>query len=108
MIIVHSRSNLDLTAFIRRIWPDLQDWGHGVGRERVARRVRFLRLVAQLQRRKRPVDQGQRLESAIAPNTQDRAFTATAPNRKRVADFTCVWTPEGWLYIAEPGARQST
>ena len=50
--------------------------------------------------RKRPVDQGRRLESAIAPNTLDREFTATAPNQKWVADFTYIWTSEGWLYVA--------
>ena len=41
-----------------------------------------------------------RLESSIAPNTLDREFTATAPNQKCVADFTYVWTTEGWLYVA--------
>jgi putative transposase len=46
------------------------------------------------------VDQGERLESAIAPNTLDRDFTATAPNQKWVADFSYVWTAEGWLYVA--------
>jgi len=88
------------TYGVRRIWPDLNDWGHGVGRERVARLVRALQLVAQPKRRKRPVDQGERLESAIAPNTLDREFTATAPNEKWVADFTYVWAGEGWLYVA--------
>lgn len=88
------------TYGVRRIWPDLKDWGHDVGRERVARLIRALKLVAQLKRRKRPVDQGQRLESAIAPNTLNRVFSATAPNQKWVADFTYVWTREGWLYVA--------
>jgi putative transposase len=88
------------TYGVRRIWPDLKDWGHAVGRERVARLVRSLKLVAQSKRRKRPLDQGERLESAIAPNTLDRAFTASAPNQKWVADFTYVWTREGWLYVA--------
>ena len=88
------------TYGVRRIWPDLKDWGHEVGRERVARLVRTLRLLAQPKRRKRPVDKGQRLESAIAPNSLDREFTATAPNQKWVADFTYVWTTEGWLYVA--------
>jgi putative transposase len=88
------------TYGVRRIWPDLNDWGHAVGRERVARLVRALQLVAQPKRRKRPVDQGERLESAIAPNTLDREFTATAPNEKWVADFTYVWAGEGWLYVA--------
>lgn len=88
------------TYGVRRIWLDLLDWGHDVGRERVARLVRSLKLLAQPKRRKRPVDKGQRLESLIAPNTLDREFTATAPNQKWVADFTYVWTSEGWLFVA--------
>ena len=88
------------TYGVRRIWPDLTEWGHAVGREGVARLVRSLGLVARLKRRKPPVDQGQRQESAIAPNILDRELTATAPNQKWVADFTYVWTREGWLYVA--------
>jgi putative transposase len=30
----------------------------------------------------------------------DRQFGAQQPNRKRVPDFTCIWTAEGWLYVA--------
>jgi putative transposase len=37
---------------------------------------------------------------AIAPNTLDRKFEASAPNQKWVADFTYIWTAEGWLYVA--------
>lgn len=95
-----SFADSDATYGVRRIWLDLLDWGHDIGRERVARLVRALKLVAQPKRRKRPVDKGRRLESAIAPNTLDREFTATAPNQKWVADFTYVWTSEGWLYVA--------
>ena len=29
----------------------------------------------------------------------DRSFEASAPNRKWIADFTYVWTAEGWLYV---------
>lgn len=36
----------------------------------------------------------------MAPNLLDRDFTATAPNQKWVADFTYLWTAEGWLYVA--------
>lgn len=88
------------TYGVRRVWPDLQDWGHAVGRERVARLMRSLRLVAQPGKRKQPVDKGRRLESAIAPNTLDRDFVATAPDQKWVADFTYIWTREGWLFVA--------
>jgi len=30
----------------------------------------------------------------------DRQFEASAPNQKWVADFTYIWTAEGWLYVA--------
>ncbi len=36
----------------------------------------------------------------LAPNLLDRAFEAAAPNRKWIADFTYLWTAEGWLYVA--------
>ena len=38
--------------------------------------------------------------AAVAPNVLDRTFEAPAPNRKWIADFTYVWTAEGWLYVA--------
>jgi putative transposase len=37
---------------------------------------------------------------SVAPNLQDRDFEATGPNQKWAADFTCVWTAEGWLFVA--------
>ena len=37
---------------------------------------------------------------AIAPNLLDRQFKATGPNQKWAADFTYVWTGEGWLFVA--------
>jgi putative transposase len=43
---------------------------------------------------------GERQASAVAPNVLDRTFEAPAPNRKWIADFTYVWTAEGWLYVA--------
>jgi putative transposase len=36
----------------------------------------------------------------LAANVLDRQFEAPAPNRKWVADFTYIWTAEGWLYVA--------
>ena len=34
------------------------------------------------------------------PNVLDRQFMANRPNQKWVADFTYIWTAEGWLYVA--------
>jgi len=45
-------------------------------------------------------DTGIRSSNAVAPNVLDRTFTAASANRKWVADFTDLWTAEGWLYVA--------
>jgi putative transposase len=47
-----------------------------------------------------PADTGPQGPSAVSPNVLNRQFDAPAPNRKWVADFTYLWTAEGWLYIA--------
>lgn len=36
----------------------------------------------------------------IAPNLLDRNFSANKRNQKWVGDISCVWTREGWLYLA--------
>ena len=38
--------------------------------------------------------------AGIAPNLLDREFQAEGPNQRWVADFTYIWTDEGWLYVA--------
>jgi hypothetical protein len=43
---------------------------------------------------------GCRQAGAVAPNVLDRTFEAAGPNRKWIAEFTYVWTAEGWLYVA--------
>jgi transposase InsO family protein len=37
---------------------------------------------------------------AVADNILDRQFTAEAPNQRWIADFTYMWTADGWLYVA--------
>ncbi len=46
----------------------------------------------------KPGDNGHR--AVIADNILERNFQADLPNRKWLADFTYVWTAEGWLYVA--------
>ncbi len=36
----------------------------------------------------------------IADNILDRDFAAERSNQKWLADFTYIWTAEGWLYVA--------
>jgi putative transposase len=61
--------------------------------------MRLQGLKSRPRRRRVPVDTGERCSSAVAPNVLDRAFEASSPNRKWIADFTYVWTAEGWLYV---------
>jgi len=60
--------------------------------------MQVLGLPARPRRRGLPKDEGTR--SRIADNVLDRQFTAEAPNQKWVADFTYIWTAEGWLFVA--------
>lgn len=55
-------------------------------------------LQARPRRRGLPRDTGER--ATISDNILDRAFEAAAPNQKWIADFTHMWTAEGWLYVA--------
>jgi len=73
----------DRTYGARRVWHDVLAEGLNCGLHRVERLMR---------------DTGQR--SAISGNILHRAFEAAAPNQKWIADFTYIWTAEGWLYVA--------
>ena len=90
----------DRTYGARRILGDVLAAGHVCGRHRIERLMRANALRARPRRRKLPADTGERSLHALAPNVLDRQFTATAPNQKWVADFTYIWTHEGWLYVA--------
>lgn len=82
----------------RRVWHDILAEGISCGLHRIERLMRQQGLRAKPRRRGLPKDHGER--SAIAGNVLDRQFTADRPNQKWVADFTYIWTAEGWLYVA--------
>ena len=90
----------DRTYGSPRVWRDLHEWGERVSENRVARLMGRAGLRARFKRRRQPTDSGARLEHTIAPNVLDRQFEATEPNQKWVADFTYIWTAEGWLFVA--------
>jgi putative transposase len=96
----HSCLSSDRTYGARRVWHDVLAHGHRCGLHRIERLMRAQALRARPRRRRLPVDAGQRHAAAIAPNVLDRQFQASGPNRTWVADFTCLWTAEGWLYVA--------
>jgi putative transposase len=83
-----------------RVWRDVRAWGHQTGEHRVARLMRKFKLVARPKRRRWPKDGGARPLHALAPNKLERRFEAVAPNTRWIADFTYLWTREGWLYVA--------
>jgi len=90
----------DRTYGARRVWHDLLADGVSCGRHRIEQLMRHAALRARPRRRRVPSDTGVRSTNAVAPNVLDRTFTASSANRKWVADFTYLWTAEGWLYIA--------
>src|SRR5438874_12555877 len=90
----------DRTYGARRIWHDMLAEGVSCGLHRIERLMRLQALKARPRRRRLPPDLGERQAAAVAPNVLDRSFEAPAPNRKWIADFTYVWTAEGWLYVA--------
>ena len=88
----------DRTYGSRRVWHDLLAEGLSCGLHRVERLMRLEGLRARPRRRSLPKDDGTR--SMIADNVLDRQFSAARPNQKWVADFTYIWTAQGWLYVA--------
>lgn len=90
----------DRTYGSPRVWRDLRAWGFFCGKHRVERLMSAAGLKARNKRRRLPIDEGVRAEHGIAANVLDRQFEATAPNQRWVADFTYIWTDEGWLYFA--------
>lgn len=98
---VHKSFELsDRTYGSPRVHRDLLAWGYACNLKRVARLMRVAGLKARHRRRRLPCDTGVRPENSIAPNLLDRQFEATVPNQRWVADFTYIWTGEGWLYFA--------
>jgi putative transposase len=90
----------DRTYGARRVWHDMIADGIASGLHRIERLMRLQGLRARPRRRRLPPDLGERQATAVAPNMLDRSFQAPAPNRGWIADFTYIWTAEGWLYVA--------
>jgi putative transposase len=90
----------DRTYGARRVWHDLLADGATCGLHRVERLMRKAALRARPRRRRLPSDTGDRSQAASVSNVLDRQFEAGAPNQKWIADFTYLWTAEGWLYVA--------
>ncbi|GHO97563.1 transposase [Reticulibacter mediterranei] len=82
-----------------RLQVELRDQGRQVSRKRVARLMREAGLCAK-RRRRRVLTTRRDATHPVAPNTLNREFTATEPNKKWVSDITYIPTKQGWLYLA--------
>ncbi|WP_134800515.1 IS3-like element IS600 family transposase [Shigella flexneri] len=83
----------------RRLQTELAENGIIVGRDRLARLRKELRLRCK-QKRKFRATTNPNHNLPVAPNLLNQTFAPTAPNQVWVADLTYVATQEGWLYLA--------
>jgi transposase InsO family protein len=83
-----------------RVHAFLRQHGIQCSRKRVARLMQAHGLCAARRRRRKPRTTDSQHPYPVAPNLLGRDFTASAPNRKWVADITAIATRAGWLYFA--------
>lgn len=94
---LHARSRRSYGS--PRITHDLRESGQRVSENRVARLMRADGIRAKTVKKWKATTDS-RHKWPVAPNTLNRQFTVTAPNRVWAGDITYCWTEEGWLYLA--------
>lgn len=82
-----------------RVKAELNDEGVHIGRRRVARLMRAMRLKGCPKRRFRITTRRDPMHP-VAKNVLKQAFNATAPDQLWVSDITYISTSKGWLYLA--------
>lgn len=82
-----------------RIHRDLKAQGRRLSRKRVARLMKERGIRGRVRRRFRVTTDSQHA-FPTAPDLVQRQFSVDAPNRVWVSDITCLWTREGWVYLA--------
>ncbi len=82
-----------------RVYRELRAQGVNCSENRVARLMRQHGIWGRQTGRYRTTKRRNRRHQ-VAPNLMGRDFAAKRPNQKWVADITCLWTGEGWLYLA--------
>ena len=82
-----------------RVHATLQAQGQRIGEHHVARLMRTSAIRAKTIKTWRATTDSAHAYPVV-PNTLNRQFAVTAPNRVWAGDITYVWTAEGWLYLA--------
>jgi len=82
-----------------RLHAELHAQGWNCARKRVARLMQELDLVAKRPRHPTVTTKSEE-GAAVAANLLQQDFHADQPNQKWASDTTCIWTQEGWLYLA--------
>ena len=90
----------DRTYSTSRVWREMMDEGFLCDQKQIERMMQLQALRARPRRRRLPKDEGDRQLVTVPSNILDRQFEAERPNQKWIADFTYIWTAEGWLYVS--------
>ncbi|PYG26384.1 transposase InsO family protein [Pelagimonas varians] len=102
VILAHIREQhrLGLQSYGRpTMTEELQELGLNVGHRRVGHQMCETGLKI-IKTRKYQVTTDSNHAFNIVPNLLDQDFSADAPSQKRAGDISCIWTGEGWLYLA--------
>lgn len=83
----------------RRISKELKKLGINAGRYKVRQAMARLGLEVRYPKKFKVTTDSDHNHS-ISPNTLNREFEVTEPNKVWATDITYVWTLEGWLYVA--------
>jgi putative transposase len=83
----------------RTLMENLQAEGFTIGRDKVRRLMKILKLTVK-QKRKYKITTHSKHRFPVAHNVLNRQFSPQAPNQAWGTDITYLWTQEGWLYLA--------
>ena len=82
-----------------RVHRELKARGRNVSRNTVARLMKTHGLAARTRKKYRATTDSNH-SLPLAENVLNRQFEQDSPDRVWLADITCIWTLEGWLYLA--------
>ena len=90
----------------RRISKELKKLSINAGRYKVRQAMARLGLEVRYPKKFKVTTDSDHNHS-ISPNTLNREFKVTEPNKVWTTDITYLWTLEGWLYVAVGDGRVS-